>query len=186
MGKKIKTKFTPLLFSAVEKQPPVLEKKNRPCKFADKCKRQDCIFIHPGEVFQRKKTKMCKFLNNCSRGINCPFAHHQSEIHIPECRYGAKCKKDGCTFSHPEEIKQEPITPKQPTVFEFHAENFPSVTNDILPQFSSNLDFISTLQSTNQYQTFSKNCVVEGTVDEMMNVFNLVTDIDTFSFTFTT
>ncbi len=76
---------------------------------------------------ERRKTRMCKYVKKCNKGKNCPFAHDESEIYIPECRYGYKCKKQGkdnepgeCKFSHPppppppEEIKEE-----KEEIFEF-------------------------------------------------------------------
>ncbi len=41
---------------------------------------------------ERRKTRMCKYVKKCNKGKNCPFAHDESEIYIPECRYGYNVK----------------------------------------------------------------------------------------------
>ncbi len=92
-------------------------KKNKPCKYGEECKRSDCVFYILEKKCQKSlstkkqkdvRTRMCKYVKKCNKGKNCPFAHDESEIYIPECRYGYKCKKQGkdnepgeCKFSHP-------------------------------------------------------------------------------------
>lgn len=56
------------------------------------------------------KTVMCK--NILTRGKcyrkDCPFAHSQDEMKIPECIFGENCtRKEICKFIHPDETKEE-------------------------------------------------------------------------------
>jgi RNA-binding, Nab2-type zinc finger len=142
------------------------KKKNRPCNYGVECKRTNCVFMHPGEKMPPReprdkvkeerpfrKTRMCKYVKKCGKGKNCPFAHHESEIYIPECRYGYRCKKqrnevnwtnggvnrgceedEYCKFSHPPPpprviIENSSSVLEQPKEeYEFEAENFPIAT----------------------------------------------------------
>lgn len=159
---KKRTKYTPVALSSVfgalnlpktpspkreREEPEPVIKKNRQCKYGAECKLgQRCVFLHPGEKFERperpentgakehRKTRMCKYLKRCGKGENCPFAHKEEDLYVRECRFGHKCKKTGtgdpeidtCTFKHPpapvvivEEVKEEN--------FELTPESFPSV-----------------------------------------------------------
>lgn len=59
------------------------------------CKVENCPYLH------NVKTRMCKFGPNCRRIEKCSFAHKESEIYVPECRFGSNCKKEDCTYKHP-------------------------------------------------------------------------------------
>lgn len=97
-----------LVESKKEETVVAVKKINRPCNFGTTCKKgANCAFLHPGEIQEvqgpPRKTRMCKYGDKCVKGKNCSFAHHESELFVPECRFGFNCKKkqDGCKFNHP-------------------------------------------------------------------------------------
>ena len=56
-----------------------------------------------------RKTKFCKIkitTGYCNRAI-CNFAHNMSEYHFAECAFKNNCKKEGCSFKHPDETIDE-------------------------------------------------------------------------------
>ncbi|CCV02418.1 hypothetical protein IIV31_046R [Armadillidium vulgare iridescent virus] len=169
---KKRTKYTPMALSSVfgvstlpktpspkrereGAEPEAVIKKNRQCKYGAECKLgQRCVFLHPGEKFERperperpentgverqgpkehRKTRMCKYLKRCGKGENCPFAHKEEDLYVRECRFGYKCKKTGtgdpeidtCTFKHPPAPVAIVEEVKEEN-FELTTESFPSV-----------------------------------------------------------
>lgn len=68
-------------------------------------------FSNKKELGQKlAKTVMCKNIltkGKCYRK-DCPFAHSQEEMKIPDCIFGESCtRKEICKFIHPDETKDE-------------------------------------------------------------------------------
>lgn len=241
MVKKQRTKYTPLSLSSfyedpIAKEPtppgpyanevsgkPIYEKKerkkNRQCKYGSECKRNDCVFLHPGETMpvpakvekERppfRKTRMCKYIKKCGKGKNCPFAHSESEIYVPECRYGYRCKKQkqgeqhmegDCKFSHPPPppSKWDPeVEEEEEKTFEFETEQFPTVNGseeiDYEPSvpvinFShlADEDFDQKQEERMQLVEESKGkCTIGGSIDDMMKIFETMEGHDIYQYTF--
>jgi hypothetical protein len=236
MVKKQRTKYTPLSLSSFYEDPLVTKaadqkrepekkqeerkKKNRQCNYGSECKRNDCVFLHPGEtmpVLEKKvekerppfrKTRMCKYIKKCGKGKNCPFAHSESEIYVPECRYGYRCKKQkqgeqpmegDCKFSHPPPpppSKWDPEVEEEKT-FEFETEQFPTVNGseeiDYEPSvpvinFShlADEDFDQKQEERMQLVEESKGkCTIGGSIDDMMKIFETMEGHDIYQYTFT-
>ena len=50
-----------------------------------------------------QKIKMCESIKTgqkCRHGSNCHFAHTESELVVIKCRFGTKCTRSECKFSH--------------------------------------------------------------------------------------
>ena len=74
-----------------------------PCPHGDKCQfahnESELKPVHRhNELF---KTRMCHNASNCSFADKCRFAHDPSELRVPPCRFGDKCERVNCKFSHP-------------------------------------------------------------------------------------
>lgn len=244
MVKKQRTKYTPLSLSSFyedtlskvlskvgtqreeeprEEKKEERKKKNRQCKYGSECKRNDCVFLHPGETMPAvpekvekerpafRKTRMCKYIKKCGKGKNCPFAHSESEIYVPECRYGYRCKKQkrgdqpmegDCKFSHPPpppskyEIEEEE---KKPPSFEFETEQFPTVngSEEIEYEYEPSVpvinfshladdDFDQRQEERMQLVEESKGkCTIGGSIDDMMKIFETMEGHDIYQYTFT-
>ena len=198
-------KHSPIREDKPKKEEPI-KKKIQPCNYGLNCKRSNCVFMHPGEKippkekeFKKdvqktfKKTRMCKYAKKCGKGKNCPFAHHESEIYIPECRYGYKCKKQGkdgvrgeCKFSHPILVKAKEEK------FEFKVESFPTVNGfDVEPSNSTTIDFscladedFSLIHET-QIEESKGKCIIGGSIDNMMKIFETMEGQDIYQYSFT-
>ncbi len=65
-------------------------KKPIACRYANKCTKNDCIFVHP------KKPIACRYANKCTKN-DCIFVHPKKPI---ACRYADKCIRKDCIFDH--------------------------------------------------------------------------------------
>jgi len=80
-------KKTPMIMS---------EKFNQPCRFAEKCKRKTCLFVHDKPIY-KSNGKPCKFGTLCFRKDSCLFEH--PKVNKP-CKFGAGCTNKSCSFDH--------------------------------------------------------------------------------------
>jgi len=90
-----------------------------------KCTKFGCTYAHSKEELRRRdipkhvkrpelyKTQKCRDLPNCPRGDKCGFYHSEEDKVNYPCRFGSRCKKVGCEFTHPKINLDTPtLTPK--------------------------------------------------------------------------
>jgi len=83
------------------------------CKFGANCTRQDCTFTHPPPIstipckngfacyfFNGDQCtyfhpqEACRFGDKCTKGTGCSYSHG------PQCKFGSRCNRQGCTYAH--------------------------------------------------------------------------------------
>ncbi|KAF2402282.1 hypothetical protein EJ06DRAFT_536772 [Trichodelitschia bisporula] len=82
------------------------------CSYGVACTNPKCVGRHPspGKKIAHQSQMDCKFGSYCTKFPNCPFRH------VRECRNGADCTTEGCTFFHnPTKCKFNPcLNPQCP------------------------------------------------------------------------
>ena len=65
------------------------QKKSIKCRYAEKCTKKNCTFVHP------PKPNTCMYIEN----KNCIFVHPTKQQAF--CRNGSSCMRKDCKFRHP-------------------------------------------------------------------------------------
>ena len=108
-GRGGKTTYTKLDMTSAAAPPPALPSTSNPTPA-----------LAPAQL---QYTKMCSFIVS---GKKCPhkkcnFAHDPSQIKVMNCRFGRKCHRADCYYSHPEgraiDSQAQPQPQPQPTTF---------------------------------------------------------------------
>lgn len=153
-------------------------KTTMPCRNGRLCNNENCKFLH------NVKTKMCKFAENCKRKTSCPFAHSKSELYIPVCNFGDKCKNEKCTYQHPKDFQWN-ATDKDKVIENNESNltkhNFPKVikaaplsTKNVI-KYKEMKEIISYVEST---------VIQEKTVEEMVDKYNTFNSFKEIKFQF--
>lgn len=147
--------------------------KSSPCKNGRFCNVENCKFSH---VF---KTKLCKFGNKCMRKNNCSFAHSQSEIYIPECKFKNRCNNDSCKFKHPIKlIEPEPV--KRQSSCEFTEEEFPIVISSSSEISDEKIVDYSKMKSVIKY--IDSAYIQKDNIKDMIKEFESIVDFGSITF----
>lgn len=148
--------------------------KTTPCRNGPRCDTPNCPFMH------KFKTRMCKFEDKCKRRDNCSFAHSKEELYIPLCRFGEKCKKEGCVFKHPEQPVVKEESPKQENRKEnLTKNNFPQMAP---VEFS---DAVIKYQDMKNIVKYMPNVIIKkDSVEEMIEEMDCVKKFDKITFEF--
>lgn len=148
--------------------------KNTHCKNGPRCDTPNCPFLH------KFKTRMCKFEDKCRRRDNCSFAHTKDELYIPLCRFGEKCKKEGCTFKHPQQptIKESPKPENK--IENLSKKNFPQMVKVEL----SDIDVIKYQDMKNIVKYVPHVIVKKESIEEMIEEMECVKKFDKITFEF--
>lgn len=152
-------------------------KKTIPCKNGRQCLDTNCIYLH------NIKTKMCKFEDKCRRKNNCSFAHSKEELFIPPCRFGIRCRKQDCTFSHPKKIIPfiKPIEKKiENDEKNLESENFPIMDNVSKPIVLETIDY-SEMKNIKRVDSAT---IKKDSIEEMVEEFKTIHEFKTLTFEF--
>jgi len=144
------------------------------------------IFVEPPKENASRKTRMCKFLKTCRQGTNCNFAHSESEIYKPECRFGNNCKKKTCKFSHPvvQPVISIVISESAPPPNVACDTQFPNLSNCVSVADSGN----ETLKQYNFSQIITNydtsNIIPVKTIKHAISQYKKTSNFDKYIFVF--